>query len=317
MITIDGIPLAIVVMLCGLVFLGTAPAIWNKVEKAGRIPAHTMLDYTFAAVIVGVASTLTLGQLGPPRDGLPNFLNQIQQPNGPLVGFALASGVCLGVGDIALQYAVAFLGLTVGPPILNTIVVVLGTIFSYFLDGGINNAYLVFPGMSLAVVAIGLGVLAHCTSPAVQERRRDKSNEGQPSETKEVSMTGISFSEEQAYDLAFPSAHSLTIVAMNTEETAVSASTLSAAAVAVALPSIPPKIFPSVSHGQLPRTKLTRQSTASSMRSVQKADSSIYLGLAIAVAGERGFGKSDWAGVTYMPQHGSFVSYPAFVEPLC
>ena len=156
MIAIDGIPLAIVVMLCGLVFLGTAPAIWNKVEKAGRIPADTMLDYTFAAVIVGIASTLTLGQLGPPRDGLPKFLDQIQQPNnGPLVGFALASGACLGVGDIALQYAVAFLGLTVGPPILNTIVVVLGTIFSYFLDGGINKAYLVFPGMSLAVAAIG------------------------------------------------------------------------------------------------------------------------------------------------------------------
>ena len=120
MIAIDGVPLAIVVMLCGMVFLGTAPAIWNKVERAGRVPAHTMLDYTFAYVLVGVASTLTLGQLGPPHDGHPNFLDQIQQPNGPLVGFALASGVCLGIGDIALQYAVAFLGMTIGPPILTS-----------------------------------------------------------------------------------------------------------------------------------------------------------------------------------------------------
>ena len=171
--------------------------------------------------------------------------------------------------------------------IQNTIVVVLGIIFSYFLDGGINKAYLVFPGMSLAALAIGLGVLAHCTSPAIQERRREKSNARQTLSTKDISMT--SFSEEQAYDLESQDEDSLAISSETTEEAQVSylSSTLSASA--VSLPSLPLKKAPPVPRGQLPRTDLSRQSTASSMRSVQKADSSIYLGLAIAVAGEQGW----------------------------
>lgn len=78
-----------------------------------------------------------------------------------LVAFALGGGVSLALGDIAMQYSVAFLGLAVGPPILNALTIIVGVILSYFLDGGLNKPYLVFPGMACAAAAIGLGAWAH------------------------------------------------------------------------------------------------------------------------------------------------------------
>ena len=294
MIAIEGVPVAIVVMLCGMFFLGTAPALWNKVERGGRIPSHTMLDYIVAYVIVGVTTTLTLGQLGPPPpNGAPNFLQQVQQANGPLVGFSIASGIFLGIGDVALQYAVAFLGMAIGPPIMNALTVILGIIISYFLDGGINKAYLVFPGMALAAAAIGLGVMAHLTSSAVQERRNEKSVRGH-----DLSGKGASFTVEQAAKSASQAGYALAIVCVSTVpeqgslSSPISATAAGPAAVAATNAKNPASVLmtqrscpglPVLS--RQPTGAFSRQPTGT-LRSVQKADTSIYLGLAIAVAGE-------------------------------
>jgi hypothetical protein len=290
MIAIDGVPLAIMVMLFGMFFLGTAPAIWNKVERAGRIPSHTMLDYIVSYVLVGVITTLTLGQLGPPpADGRPNFLDQIRQPNGPVTAFALASGVFLGIGDVALQYAVAFLGLAIGPPIMNALTVILGILISYFLDGGMNAAYLVFPGMALAALAIGLGVVAHLTSTAVQERQKDKSGRGQQS-TQDITIEPASFNAEQASNNASQADYTLAIVCINSGM----ARKRSSSGILPLDPTAATTSDAKGSGSELTTQRscrsplvLSRQPTGNiRLRSVQKADSSIYLGLAIAIAGE-------------------------------
>jgi hypothetical protein len=161
-------------MVVGMILLGTWPAIWNRVERHGRTPSHTFLDYTLGYLAVAIATTFTLGQFGPPYDGRPNFFEQLPQPNGAMVAFAAAGGVCLALGDIAMQYAVAFLGLSIGPPLLNAMTIIIGTILSYFLDGGINKGYLVFPGLACAAVAIGLGALSHLISPATKEQRQQR-----------------------------------------------------------------------------------------------------------------------------------------------
>jgi hypothetical protein len=46
-----------------------------------------------------------------------------------------------------MQYATALLGLSIGPPLLNALTVIIGVVLAYFLDGGINKPQLVFPGM--------------------------------------------------------------------------------------------------------------------------------------------------------------------------
>ena len=65
-------------------------------------------------------------QIGGPKQGRPNFTDQLGQANGPLVGFAVAGGVTLAVGDVCMQFSVALLGLLVGPAAINALTIVIG-----------------------------------------------------------------------------------------------------------------------------------------------------------------------------------------------
>ncbi len=65
-------------------------------------------------------------QIGGPKQGRPNFTDQLGQANGPLVGFAIAGGVTLAVGDVCMQFSVALLGLSVGPAAINALTIVIG-----------------------------------------------------------------------------------------------------------------------------------------------------------------------------------------------
>jgi len=88
-----------------------------------------------AYLITTVLAALTLGNLGdPPPEGPTNVLQQLPEAPPALVGFALAGGVCLAVGDVAMQYAVAFLGLAVGPSLLNALALIVGVRTRDFLQ---------------------------------------------------------------------------------------------------------------------------------------------------------------------------------------
>jgi len=67
---------AIVCMLFSLFFLGTWPAVMNLLERRGRLPQHTYLDYTIANFLAAVIIAFTFGQMG--TEG-PNFLSQLSQ----------------------------------------------------------------------------------------------------------------------------------------------------------------------------------------------------------------------------------------------
>ncbi|KAF6262348.1 ureide permease-domain-containing protein [Scenedesmus sp. NREL 46B-D3] len=164
MLMIGTIPEAIGLMMVGIVLLGTWPAVWNLIEQRGRVPSHIFLDYALTYLVLGTAVALTLGQLGPATPGSPPFLQQLSQDNSRMVAFALAGGFCLAFGDLGMQYATALLGLSIGPPLLNALTVIIGVVLAYFLDGGINKPQLVFPGMACAAVAIALGAAAHVLS---------------------------------------------------------------------------------------------------------------------------------------------------------
>jgi quinol-cytochrome oxidoreductase complex cytochrome b subunit len=70
---------AIALMIVALVFLGTWPALLNLLERRGRNPVHTYLDYSLTNFLVAVIIALTLGQIGAPKPGEPNFTTQLSQ----------------------------------------------------------------------------------------------------------------------------------------------------------------------------------------------------------------------------------------------
>ncbi|XP_066344460.1 ureide permease 2-like [Miscanthus floridulus] len=117
---------AIALMLASLLFLGTWPAVLTLLERRGRLPQRTYLDYSLTNLLAAVLIALTFGQLEDSKHGMPNFFTQLGQDNWPSVLFAMAGGVVLSVGNLSTQYAWAYVGLSVTEVISSSMVVVIG-----------------------------------------------------------------------------------------------------------------------------------------------------------------------------------------------
>lgn len=152
---------AIVCMLFSLFFLGTWPAIMTLLERRGRLPQHTYLDYTITNLLAAVIIAFTFGEIGNKE---PNFLHQLSQDNWPSVLFAMAGGMVLSIGNLSTQYAWAFVGLSVVEVITSSITVVIGTTLNYFLDDKINKAQILFPGVGCFLIAVCLGSAVHASN---------------------------------------------------------------------------------------------------------------------------------------------------------
>lgn len=157
---------AIVCMLLALLFLGTWPAIMTLLERRGRLPQHTYLDYTITNFLAAIIIALTFGQIGKSTPEMPNFLTQLSQDNWPSVLFAMAGGVVLSLGNLSTQYAWAFVGLSVVEVVTSSITVVIGTTLNYFLDDRINKAEILFPGVACFLIAVCLGSAVHSSNAA-------------------------------------------------------------------------------------------------------------------------------------------------------
>lgn len=127
-------------------------------------PQHTFLDYTLTNYLVAIVIALTLGQIGHSTEETPNFTTQVHQDNGASVGFALAGGVFLCLGNIGTQYALAFVGLSITEVVSSSLTVVGGTILNYFLDDRINRAEILFPGVGCFLIAAILGLVVHASN---------------------------------------------------------------------------------------------------------------------------------------------------------
>ncbi|GJS88191.1 ureide permease 1-like protein isoform X1 [Tanacetum coccineum] len=155
---------AIACMLLALFFLGTWPAILTLLERRGRLPQHTYLDYTITNLLAAIIIAFTFGEFGHTNDGKPNFLVQLSQNNWPSVLFAMAGGVVLSLGNLSTQYAWAFVGLSVTEVMTSSITVVIGTTLNYFLDDKINRAEILFPGVACFLIAVCLGSWVHASN---------------------------------------------------------------------------------------------------------------------------------------------------------
>ncbi|KAL5553638.1 hypothetical protein UlMin_041039 [Ulmus minor] len=157
---------AIACMLLALAFLGTWPAILTLLERRGRLPQHTYLDYSITNLLAALIIAFTFGEIGKSTPDMPNFLTQLSQNNWPSVLIAMAGGIALSLGNLATQYAWAFVGLSVTEVVTSSITVVIGTTLNYFLDGKINKAKILFPGVACFLIAVCLGSAVHSSNAA-------------------------------------------------------------------------------------------------------------------------------------------------------
>ena len=70
---------AIACMLLALFFLGTWPAVLSLIERRGRLPQHTYLDYSLTNLLAALIIAFTFGEMGKSTPEEPNFLAQLAQ----------------------------------------------------------------------------------------------------------------------------------------------------------------------------------------------------------------------------------------------
>ena len=70
---------AVACMLLALILLGTWPAVLTMLERRGRLPQHTYLDYSITNFLAAVLIALTFGQIGSSTAEEPNFITQLSQ----------------------------------------------------------------------------------------------------------------------------------------------------------------------------------------------------------------------------------------------
>ncbi|QCD90086.1 glucose uptake protein [Vigna unguiculata] len=182
---------AIACMFLALFFLGTWPALLTMLERRGRLPQHTYLDYSITNFFAALLIAFTFGEIGKGKPDEPNFLAQLAQDNWPSVLFAMGGGVVLSLGNLSSQYAFAFVGLSVTEVITASITVVIGTTLNYFLDDKINKAEILFPGVGCFLIAVFLGSAVHSSNAS--DNKAKLSN--YTSDYKEVAMYVLSSKE--------------------------------------------------------------------------------------------------------------------------
>jgi hypothetical protein len=79
---------AIAIMCASLFFLGTWPAVLTRLERRGRLPQHTYLDYSITNLFAAVLIALMFGQLGEAKHNMPNFFTQLSQVSYPGSSYA-------------------------------------------------------------------------------------------------------------------------------------------------------------------------------------------------------------------------------------
>jgi hypothetical protein len=70
---------AIGLMTAALVLLGTWPVVLAVLERRGRLPQHTYIDYSISNFLAAVLVAFTFGQIGGDTPETPNFLTQLSQ----------------------------------------------------------------------------------------------------------------------------------------------------------------------------------------------------------------------------------------------
>ncbi|KAI4373354.1 hypothetical protein MLD38_011487 [Melastoma candidum] len=189
---------AIACMLLALLFLGTWPALLTLLERRGRLPQHTYLDYTITNMLAAVIIAFTFGEIRKGTPESPNFLEQLAQDNWPSILFAMAGGIVLSLGNLATQYAWALVGLSVTEVVSSSITVVIGTTLNYFLDDKINRAEILFPGVACFLIAVCLGSLVHTSNDADNREKLSSHPTKEKDEARTVSVVNGSSTVEES-----------------------------------------------------------------------------------------------------------------------
>lgn len=129
----------------------------QKIDAAWRFELF-YLDYTLGLLAASVLFGLTLGHSDPAS--ADSFFINLHSASTRSIIEAFAGGAIFSIGNILLVAAISVAGMAVAFPVGAGLALVLGSLLNYFVSPTGNPA-LIFGGIALVCVAIGLDALAY------------------------------------------------------------------------------------------------------------------------------------------------------------
>jgi glucose uptake protein len=123
-------------------------------------------DYVIGILIFSIVSALTLGSIG---DEGRSFIDDLKQADSANIGSALLGGVIFNAANILFSAAIAIAGMSVAFPVGIGLALVLGVILNYAVAQK-GDAFLLFTGVALIVIAIILNAMAYRKASASDKK---------------------------------------------------------------------------------------------------------------------------------------------------
>lgn len=147
---------ALLLMLLSMICWGSW-ANTQKIDQAWRFELF-YIDYTLGLVAAAIIFALTLGRTDP--TSADSFLLNLHAASVRSILEAFAGGAIFSIGNILLVAAISVAGMAVAFPIGAGLALVLGAGLNYFISPT-GNPWLIFGGIALVCMAIGLDALAY------------------------------------------------------------------------------------------------------------------------------------------------------------
>lgn len=164
MFVLESYPAAVVFCIITMLCWGS----WANTQKlAGRSWRFELFywDYVIGVLLTALILAFTMGSMGD--KGRP-FLEDLQQAQWPVQGWALLGGVVFNAANILLVAAIALAGMAVAFPVGIGLALIVGMIVNY-INQPTGNPILLFSGMTLVAVAIVLDAMAYRRLPSQKE----------------------------------------------------------------------------------------------------------------------------------------------------
>jgi glucose uptake protein len=129
----------------------------QKIDAAWRFELF-YLDYTLGLLGASILFGITLGRTD--ASSPESFFLNLSSSSTRSILEALVGGAIFSVGNILLVAAISVAGMAVAFPVGAGLALVLGTLLNYFVSAT-GNPFLLFSGIALIAVAIGLDALAY------------------------------------------------------------------------------------------------------------------------------------------------------------
>jgi glucose uptake protein len=129
----------------------------QKIDKAWRFELF-YLDYTFGLLIAAILFGLTFGHTD--ATSADSFFVNLRAASGRSLAEAFVGGAVFSIGNVLLVAAISVAGMAVAFPVGAGLALVLGSLLNYFVSPT-GNVVLIFGGIALVCIAIGLDALAY------------------------------------------------------------------------------------------------------------------------------------------------------------